>query len=256
VTHPPSPARRERGLAVSLASLWIWCRLLPAILVLGGLFILLRMLFVPRRRLDRALKWGLRFHLKLVGLPLSIEGLERIESGRHYTVMFNHLSALDHLLVYGWLRMFGKGLEAEANFRVPFYGWLARAAGNVRVDRRRPKKARKALVECARLARDEGFSIYCAPEGTRSRDGFLGPFKSGVFRMAIECGHDVLPVALFGLGEVLPRRSWRFHRRPVALRVLEPIRARNAAGQPVEIDALKAQVREALVAAGVKEREN
>jgi 1-acyl-sn-glycerol-3-phosphate acyltransferase len=190
--------------------------------------------------------------IRLLGVRTRIEGLERLDRNRPYTFMFNHGTVIDHIIVYGDVPHCGRGLEAAENFRVPFYGWIMRAFGNYPIDRRRAKATRATLARCAREARAEGFSVYCAPEGTRSRDGLLGPLKSGVFRLARECGRDIAPLALVDVYTVLPPGEWRPRPRTVTVRILEPIPLQGPVGEPCSIAELKARVVAAFVSAGLK----
>ena len=189
--------------------------------------------------------------IRLLGIQVRIDGLEHIDPARPYTFMFNHVSAIDHFVVYGFLPHFGKGLEAAVNFRIPMYGWLARAVGNYPVDRKRPERARAMLEVCVREAKEQGFSVYCAPEGTRSRDGCLGRLKTGVFKLALACDRDIVPIALIDLHAVLPPGEWRPRPQPVTVRLLQPIAVRNSVGEPLSAEELTVRVRQAFISAGL-----
>lgn len=249
----PEESASRSSLTASLRAAWLWLRASAAFLFIGSLFILLR-LFISRRRLDRFLKWGCRTFVRLLGIRVRVEGLERIDPARAYTFMFNHVTAIDHFIVYGVVPQWGKGLEAAENFRIPIYGWLARAVGNYPIERQWSEGTRALIETCAREAREQGFSVYCAPEGTRSRDGLLGALKPGVFRLALSCGREIVPIALIDLFPVLPRGEWRLIPQPVTVRILQPIPLRDASGETFSVEALKVQVRETFSAAGLKPR--
>ena len=85
------------------------------------------------------------------------------------------------------------------------------------------------------------------PEGTRSKTAELLPFKDGAFRLAIETGVPILPLALSGTGTALPKHGWRFGRSAAEVRVLEPV---ETAGLTLgDVPALKARVREQIIRA-------
>jgi 1-acyl-sn-glycerol-3-phosphate acyltransferase len=248
MTEETTPSSSSR--ASTLKAIWLWMRALPTFLLLASLFLLLR-LFFSRGSLDRLLKWKCRVLVRLLGIKVHIEGLQHIDPARPYTFMFNHVTAIDHFVVYGFLPHFGKGLEAAVNFRIPIYGWLVCAAGNYPVDRKRPEIARAMLEVCVREAKEQGFSVYCAPEGTRSRDGSLGRMKVGVFDLALKCDRDIVPIALIDLHPVLPPGEWRVRPQSVTVRVLQPIAVRDSVGERLPIEELSMRVRQAFIAAGL-----
>jgi 1-acyl-sn-glycerol-3-phosphate acyltransferase len=89
--------------------------------------------------------------------------------------------------------------------------------------------------------------VMIFPEGTRSRTMELLPFKDGAFRLAIEAGVPILPLAVSGTGTALPKHGWRFGRSAAEVRVLEPIE--TAGLTPADVPSLKARVREIIVQA-------
>ena len=125
-------------------------------------------------------------------------------------VVSNHESNADPFLV-SFLPWEMKWLGKASLFRIPVVGWMMRMAGDIPVERGDSDSAKEAMAACERwLAR--GMPVMLFPEGTRSKDGQLLPFKDGAFRLAIETGADVLPVAVAGTREALPKHSWKFGR--------------------------------------------
>ena len=121
--------------------------------------------------------------------------------------MSNHQSHLDIPVLYATLpsptiRMLGK----KELFRIPIWGRGLRAAEFIEVDRSNHARAIKSIEYAARLVRD-GVSIYLAPEGTRSRDGSIGALKKGGFHLALATGAPIVPVAIRGTIDILPRGS-------------------------------------------------
>lgn len=154
----------------------------------------------------------------------------------------NHLSLLDILALYGLFRPF-KWVSREDLFRVPFVGWNMRMNDYVPLLRGDRESIRKMMAHC-RQHLSNGVPILIFPEGTRSRDGHLQPFKDGAFRLAAEAGVPVIPIAIEGTGEALPKAGLMFRRRMSGtVTVLDPI--------PPSADpqVLKARARSAIVAA-------
>jgi 1-acyl-sn-glycerol-3-phosphate acyltransferase len=154
------------------------------------------------------LEWWSRQLLADVGIDLVVNGREHAGDGSEpLIVMSNHQSHLDIPVLYqsipGKLRMVAK---AEL-FRIPIFGKAMLAAGFIRIDRADPGKAIDSLRERGASLLAGGTRVWIAPEGTRSRTGKLSPFKSGGFRLALDCKVRILPVAINGTRAALPRGS-------------------------------------------------
>jgi 1-acyl-sn-glycerol-3-phosphate acyltransferase len=126
---------------------------------------------------------------------------------RRTVCVSNHLSQTDTFLI-SHLPWEMKWLAKASAFRIPFIGWAVWLAGDIPVVRGDPASARKAMARCARYLERE-MPVMIFPEGTRSRDGKMLPFKDGAFRLAIETGADVLPLAVAGSRAALPKGSWK-----------------------------------------------
>jgi 1-acyl-sn-glycerol-3-phosphate acyltransferase len=112
-------------------------------------------------------------------------------------------------------------------FRIPLWGRAMQASGFVRLDRKKGREARAALLEAGQRLSAEGLSLWVAPEGTRGPgEGRLLPFKTGAFALASALGLPILPVALRGTAAVLGKHRKSVHRgEPIGVSVLEPIAA-------------------------------
>lgn len=118
----------------------------------------------------------------------------------------NHQSQADILTVFLINRQF-RWLAKAILFKIPFLGWAMSAAGYVAVKR----SDKRSHIECFRKAREHlgrGTSMLFFPEGTRSRDGRLLPFKSGAFKLAKDCDVPILPITLEGASHLLPKGSF------------------------------------------------
>jgi 1-acyl-sn-glycerol-3-phosphate acyltransferase len=148
-----------------------------------------------------------------------VEGREHARPGQSYVILSNHQGNFDILALYGYLgRQFRWVMKQELR-KVPFLGPACAAIGHVFVDRRDAQRA-IASLEAAKPRLAGGVSVLFFPEGTRSADGRLLPFKKGGFVMARQLGFPILPVTISGSHRILPkgclfpRPGWltvRFH---------------------------------------------
>jgi 1-acyl-sn-glycerol-3-phosphate acyltransferase len=146
---------------------------------------------------------------------------------RPYVFVANHESNADPFLV-AMVPWEMKWLSKKSIFDIPLLGWMMRVAGDVEVDRGNKESARQALVEM-RDRLDRKLSIIVFPQGTRSRDGTVGPFREGAFRLAIEAGVDVVPLAVSGTSESLPKGSIAFEKTSASVTVLPPVSTKGRA---------------------------
>lgn len=151
-----------------------------------------------------------------------ILGRERLPWRGPAVIVVNHLSVVDILVLHGLFRPF-KWVSKASNFRIPFLGWNMVLNGYVPITRGAADSARRMMARCRELLR-EGSPVLFFPEGTRSEDGILQPFKDGAFRLAREAGVPVIPVALSGTHETLPKHGFVLRNRMKAVvEVLEPL---------------------------------
>ena len=129
-----------------------------------------------------------------------------VRTDTQYIFIQNHSSHLDHVAMYTATPHYKQGIELETHFSYPFYGWFMKARGTIPVPRSRAG-AVEALRSAVRAEVDDGHSILGFPEGHRTTTGRLGKFYDGLFRIAIELGIPVVPVAVTGLYDVLHKGS-------------------------------------------------
>jgi 1-acyl-sn-glycerol-3-phosphate acyltransferase len=164
--------------------------------------------------------------------------------GQPYIYVMNHQSMFDIVAAF---------VSIESNFRfvakkilrsIPFLGWYMIATGMVFIDRKNHEKAVRSLDEaCEKIRR--GSSIFVYPEGTRSHDGRILPFKKGPFVMAIQAGVPIVPLAIHGSSRLLGRDGMRLHKGPVHFKAGEPIETKGLT--PADRDALMQRVRDAMI---------
>lgn len=168
-------------------------------------------------------QWWSRGIYRLAGVrSLRVVGDERLYDGSPWVLMANHQSHLDvACLIDGMQRPISFLTKVEL-FSIPFFGWSLRRMGHVAIDRKDRDRAFQALAEAGRTVA-EGRMVLVFPEGTRSVDGQLQPFKKGGFVMATESGVPIVPIGIAGTREVLPPGYWAVGRSPAVICVGEPI---------------------------------
>lgn len=230
-----------------LASLWTWMAIAMLILVWTPLLALIRL--VDRdpahyrtgrwfRRLGKAMtKVNPAWHIEITGaMP---------DDPRHpYVVVSNHQSNAD-IPVISCLPWDMKWVTKAELFRLPFVGWMLRLAGDIAVAREDDRsRARVLLTAKEYLARR--CSVMFFPEGTRSRDGRILRFTDGAFRLAIKAGVPILPLALDGTQDALPKHRWTFGQSShIRLKVLPPVSTAGLTAK--DTPALRDRVRDQIV---------
>lgn len=151
---------------------------------------------------------------------VSIEG--DMPPDRPYVMVANHQSTVDIGLLF-CLPLYYKWVSKAENFRVPFIGWSMSLNRYIKIRRGTVSSTLRMMRDCDRALR-EGNSVMIFPEGTRSRDGRLRPFKDGAFELAVRHRVPVLPIVIMGSMRALPRRGFVLGRGcRITVRVLEPL---------------------------------
>jgi 1-acyl-sn-glycerol-3-phosphate acyltransferase len=159
-------------------------------------------------------------------------------------VVSNHESNADPFLI-SHLPWEMKWLGKASLFKIPVVGWSMWLAGDIPVTRGDQDSAKDAMTQCAKWL-EKGMPVMIFPEGTRSKTEELLPFKDGAFRLAIEVGADVLPVAVSGTRRALPKHSWRFARARGLVTVGTPISTQGMT--QADVERLKDMAREQILA--------
>ena len=142
-----------------------------------------------------------------------------------YVFVANHQSNADPFLV-AMVPWEMKWLSKKSILDIPLLGWMMRVAGDVELERGDKESARRAMAQM-RQRLDRKLSVLIFPQGTRSRDGSVGEFREGAFRLAIEAGVDVVPLVVDGTAESLPKGSIAFQKTSATLTVLPPVSTRG-----------------------------
>ena len=173
--------------------------------ILGPLAVGCAALLGPRAASVFGVVWA---RLNSLATPMLVQtlGRENIDKSQSYVIVSNHQSQYDIFVLYGWLGIDFKWVMKQELRRVPALGVACEKIGHIFIDRSNTEAALRSL-EKAKSKIVNGTSVIFFPEGTRSRDGNLGTFKKGAFRMALDLGIPILPVTISGTRSILPTRS-------------------------------------------------
>lgn len=172
--------------------------------------------------LNRFIAFWARTFLYAFCIPVSVTGLENIKKGQSYIFIANHQSMFDIWTIYGWLPVTFRWLMKQELRKIPFVGTACKLLGHVFIKRGSAAAAHESLMEVERTLQD-GICTVIFPEGTRTLDGQVGPFKKGAFRIAFDLGLPIIPISLSGCYEVMSRKAHFVTRHPIKMHIGEPI---------------------------------
>jgi 1-acyl-sn-glycerol-3-phosphate acyltransferase len=187
------------------------------------------LLAIPGGMFDRS---GRRLHwfshawswliMKSIFSPVTVIGLDKIDTSRPYVYAVNHASALDIPVLYTYLPFQFRIAFKKELLAYPVVGWQLRRSGQVCIDQQNPGHSISS-IRAALKGLKSGLPLVIYPEGGRSDNGEIKPFLAGAFFLAIKAQVDVVPVALVGTYELLPMDTYHIKCRPLEMRVGEPI---------------------------------
>ena len=137
-------------------------------------------------------------------VKVTVKGQENIDAKKPYVFVANHQSAYDIFAVYGYLGHNFRWLMKKSLEKIPFLGWGCKRAGHVFVDNSTPAAVRETMAT-ARKQLQKDMSITVFPEGSRSWDGKMIPFKKGAYLLAVQFNLPIVPVTIDGAFDVMPR---------------------------------------------------
>ena len=234
----------------SLLNAWTWVATI--LLILVG-FVVVTLVFLVTAPFDRG-RYAAGRAFRLLGVAqvkinpfwrFRTSGVRITDPRRPYVAVANHESYADIFLI-SHLPWEMKWLSKDTIFKIPVMGWMMSMAGDIRLTRGNRSSAAQAIAACRdRLAKRVSVMIF--PEGTRSRSGELLPFKDGAFRLAVETGIPILPIAVAGTRHAMAKGSFRFRRAEAVCHVLEPIPTEGLGME--DVPALRDRVRTLLMEA-------
>ena len=163
----------------------------------------------------KTILWG-------AGVKVQIRGLSSIDRQKTYIFIPNHLSFFDIFSLLAYLPVDFKFILKKELIRIPILGWSMKRAGYISIDRSSPAKARRTFKQAVdRIKR--GTSLVMFAEGTRGYDGRLQPLKRGAFQLAMASGVPVVPVAIKGTREIMPKGSFTIRKGSIVIQLEKPI---------------------------------
>lgn len=172
---------------------------------------------------DRAgRRWAERI-LRAAGVRVRVEGSEALRKNQPQIIVSNHQSWFDVFVLAARLPVRYRFVAKKELEAIPVFGRAWKSCGHVAVDRGDREAAIEAMDRAWHEIRKERLTMILFPEGTRSRDGRLQPFKKGAFVLAIQGQVPILPVAIVGSREVMPKGGRRIRSGTITLRIGSPI---------------------------------
>lgn len=231
-----------------------WLSWLRSYLILDPLIWLytlaMGLLALPGGAFDRS---GRRLHwfsyawswliMKTIFSPVTVTGLDKIDTSKPHVYAANHASALDIPVLYVNLPFQFRIAFKKELLAYPVVGWQLKRSGQICIDQQNPSHSISS-IRAGLKGLKGGLPLVIFPEGGRTPDGEIKPFLPGAFFLAIKAQVDIVPLALVGTYELLPMDTYHIKCRPLEMRVGEPI---STTGLTVrDLEALSAKVQKAL----------
>jgi len=189
--------------------------------------------------------WARLYTLVYPGWKLTYVGREKIDPRKAFVLVSNHASFADIILLYGLFRQF-KWVSKHTVFYAPLVGWNMYLCRYVSLVRGNEQSVLRMMEECRTWLRN-GMPVMLFPEGTRSKDGSVAPFKHGAFTLALDTGIPVLPIALHGTHAVLPKHGATVSlRADLEIEVLDPVPPEGFSDPYAYGEAVRRKIRAAL----------
>ncbi|MGA2517877.1 MAG: lysophospholipid acyltransferase family protein [Thermodesulfobacteriota bacterium] len=226
-----------------IRTIFVWSCIVVATLILG-VFTLITYPFDRRGTVGHyyAKLWG-KVALLANRVKVKIKGMEHLDGKGPYIFMSNHQGSYDIFALLGHLSYQFKWLAKKELFSIPFFGWAMAAVGYISIDRGGTRDTVEAMNEAAQKIRD-GMSVVIFPEGSRSPDGSIQPFKKGGFTLAIKSKVPIVPVAISGSRDIMPKDKLTATSGEIQILVDHPIETESYALKDREL--LMKKVRETI----------
>lgn len=221
-----------------LITVFFWGFMLLTSIIFFPVALVLRVATGPFDRRLRLLHrftsfWGSLYTLAHPLWKVTVTGMEHLSVEAPAVIIANHQSFADILVLFR-LPLHYKWVSKAENFRVPLIGWNMGLNRYIRIERGSIRGNLKMMRDCEVALRD-GNSLLIFPEGTRSTDGRMRPFKEGAFELAIRMRRPILPILITGTGEALPKRGIMLRgRHQMQVRILPPIMPDTYRGKTAE----------------------
>ena len=240
---------RLRG--VFLLAFWF-----VSIAILAPFLIALRLITGNENMIYSPVRLFVRMGLAMVGVRVEVTGRERLDPNQPYIFTPNHQSMIEVPLFVTYLGRNPAYLAKKEVFKYPIFGYGISLMGVVPIDRSNSPSAVESAKRATELLR-RGKSYVVYPEGTRSPDGRLLPFKKGAFMMAIEAGVPIVPVTISGGTRIMPKAQVKVYPSTVRITIHDPISTSGYTKQNVSelVERARAKILSALEAQPATEKQ-
>src|SRR6202035_3725247 len=230
---------RDAYLAARSAVLWAVSGIHFAIV---GVLLLLLGIFIDPRKNDWPQRLFFRNILRLAGTNFVVERSPGFDPVSTSIFICNHVNLFDPFVIYSAIPQFVRGFELESHFKIPVYGWMMGRFGNIAVPNAPGRKSLEVMIRRARAALDSGVSLIAFPEGSRTRDGHVQPFKKGIFSLAQKFGVPIVPISIVGSYEFFQTGNWMLSPSTIKVYLHDTIDTSGIAR--ADLDALRVRVRD------------
>ena len=180
-------------------------------------------LFNPYSKVvDGIIRFWAKGILKVAGVKVVVHGQEKLRKDQPYIFISNHQGAFDILAGVVAIPLTMRFVAKKELFRFPIFAQGMRAVGMIPIDRSNSEQARKSLEEAAKTLQN-GVSVLIFPEGTRSLDGKIKPFKKGGFVLALKSGLPIMPMVFTGSLNILRKKSIKIHKGAIHVYFLDEV---------------------------------
>jgi len=207
-----------------------------------GFFSLIAILLtyiMPLKKLDPFVQSSLKLLFKILFIKVKVEGKADFDRSKTYLFMANHVSLFDVPLLKAYIPIYFKGVEAHHQFKWPFYGWLITRLEAIPIERNNIYASMRSIKKANKLL-DKGTSIAILPEGTRTLNGNMQPFKKMPFSLAKKANVNIIPIGLSGLFKLKPKGSWHITPSTITINFGEVIAAEEI--NTLSVDELRDKV--------------
>lgn len=210
-----------------IRSIWVGLNLVAATVILSTWLFIRAAFGADEKVFDKLSRLWTSWILKRSGVTIHVEGLENVRLDAPQIFLSNHQSWYDVFALVTVIPKRCRFVGKKELLYIPVFGQAWKVLGHISVDRQDRAAAIRALDEAGELIRRDASSIVIFPEGTRSPDGRLLPFKKGGFMLALRTGVDIVPVGVSGGRAIMPKGKWRIRSGPIIVRFGEPIPMRD-----------------------------
>jgi 1-acyl-sn-glycerol-3-phosphate acyltransferase len=190
--------------------------------------------------------WG-KFILFVSGIRVTVRGISNVDPQNPCIFMSNHQGNFDIPVLLGCLPFQFRWLAKAELFRIPLFGRAMRGCGYISIDRFNRSSAFESIDRAADTIRS-GVNVMIFPEGTRSLDGKIRPFKKGGFVLTVDAGVPIVPIVIHGTYSIMPKNRLLIRTGSVDLEILEPVETAGYTrdNKDVLIDKIRAKICQAF----------